>query len=131
MSATDPIADYLLRVRNAISAGHEKVDMPSSSLKVELTRILKDEGYITNYKIQEDSKQNTIRIFLKYIDGDSVITGLKQVSRPGRRIYAPKEKVPKVIGGLGISIVSTSHGVMTGEQSHKMGVGGEVLCEVW
>jgi small subunit ribosomal protein S8 len=131
MSVTDPIADYLNRIRNAISAGHEKVDIPKSRMKEEITKILKDEGFISNYKLQDDSKQGSIRIFLKYSDGTSVITGLKQVSRPGCRIYAVKEDVPKVMGGLGIAIVSTSRGIMTGHDSSKQGVGGEVLCEVW
>jgi small subunit ribosomal protein S8 len=131
MSLSDPVADYLARVRNAISAKHDKVDIPVSRVKVEITRILKEEGFIQNYKIQEDKVQGTIRLFLKYSDGSPVISGLKQVSKPGRRIYAHKDKVPKVVGGLGISIVSTSRGIMTGEQSHRAGVGGEVLCQVW
>ena len=131
MSVGDPISDYLNRIRNAISAGHEKVDIPASRLKLEVTKILKDEGFISNYKIQEDSKQNSIRIFLKYADGSPVITGLKQVSRPGCRVYSVKDKVPKVLGGLGIAIISTSRGIMTGHDSHKQGVGGEVLCEIW
>jgi small subunit ribosomal protein S8 len=131
MSLSDPIADYLARIRNAIAAKHDKVDIPASRLKLEITKILKDEGFIQNFKVQEDNKQGVIRIFLKYTDGTSVITGLKQVSRPGRRIYATKEKIPKVIGGLGISILSTSRGMMTGEQSQKAGAGGEVVCEVW
>src|SRR5919109_713146 len=108
MSVTDPIADYLIRIRNAISAGQEKVDIPKSRVKEEITKILKDEGFIANYKLQEDTKQGSIRIFLKYTNGESVITGLKQVSRPGCRIYAVSEKVPKVMGGLGVAIVSTS-----------------------
>jgi small subunit ribosomal protein S8 len=131
MSLSDPVADYLARVRNAISAKHDKVDIPHSRVKVEITRILKEEGFIQNYKIQEDKVQGTIRVFLKYSDGTPVITGLKQVSKPGRRIYAHKDKVPKVVGGLGISIISTSRGIMTGDQSHRVGVGGEVLCQVW
>jgi small subunit ribosomal protein S8 len=131
MGLTDPIADYLARIRNAIAARHEKVDVPASLVKLEITKILKEEGYLQNYKVQEDNKQNIIRIFLKYADGASVITGLKQVSKPGRRVYSSKDKVPRVIGGLGISIVSTSRGIMTGEASQKAGVGGEVLCEVW
>ena len=131
MSVTDPIADYLIRIRNAISAGHDKVDIPSSRVKVEITKILKDEGFIANYKVQEDAVQGSIRIFLKYAEGESVITGLKQVSRPGCRIYAVSEKVPKVMGGLGVAIVSTSKGIMTGHETHKQGIGGEVLCEIW
>jgi small subunit ribosomal protein S8 len=132
MSVTDPIGDYLARVRNAIAARHEKVDIPASKVKLEITKILKNEGYIQNFKVQDDNKnQGTIRIFLKYAEGQPVISGLKQISRPGRRIYASHQKVPRVIGGLGISIVSTSHGILTGEESRKKGVGGEVLCEVW
>ena len=131
MSVSDPVSDYLSRIRNAISAGHEKVDIPASRLKIELTKILKEEGFIANYKMQEDTRQGFIRIFLKYADGASVITGLKQVSKPGCRIYAVKEKVPKVMGGLGVSIISTSKGIMTGHNSAKQGIGGEVICEVW
>jgi small subunit ribosomal protein S8 len=131
MSLSDPVADFLGRIRNAISAKHEKVDIPASRMKLEITKILKDEGYIQNFKVQEDNKQGVIRIFLKYSDGIPVITGLKQISRPGRRIYTPKQKLPTVIGGLGVAIVSTSKGIMTTEQSLKNGVGGEVLCEVW
>jgi small subunit ribosomal protein S8 len=131
MSLSDPVADYLARIRNAISSKHDKVDIPASRVKVEITRILKEEGFIQNYKIQDDRVQGTIRVFLKYSDGSPVISGLKQVSKPGRRVYAHKDKVPKVVGGLGISIVSTSKGIMTGDQSHKTGVGGEVLCQVW
>lgn len=131
MSVTDPIGDYLTRVRNAITSKHEKVDIPASRLKLEITKILKEEGYVQNFKVQEDSKQGVIRIFLKYVDGAPVITGLKQISKPGCRIYSPKEKVPTVMGGLGVSIVSTSKGLMTGERSHKNGLGGEVLCEIW
>lgn len=131
MSLSDPIADYLARVRNAIAAKHEKVDIPSSRVKLDITKILKEEGFIQNYKFTEDSNQGVIRIFLKYSSGAPVITGIKQISRPGRRIYAKKESIPKVIGGMGISIVSTSRGIMTGDQSMKTGVGGEILCEVW
>lgn len=131
MSVSDPVADYLTRIRNAISAGHESVNIPASRVKLEMTRILKEEGYIQNYKHQEHEKQGVIRILLKYVDGSSVITGLNQVSRPGRRIYCDKEKIPVVIGGLGISIVSTSRGIMTGGDCRKSGVGGEVLCKIW
>ncbi|MGH9857380.1 MAG: 30S ribosomal protein S8 [Acidobacteriota bacterium] len=131
MSVSDPVADYLGRIRNAISAGHEKVDIPASKMKIEMTRILKEEGFISNYKVQDDTRPGTIRIFLKFAEGTSVITGLKQVSRPGCRIYSVKEKVPKVMAGMGIAIVSTSKGIMTGQSSFKQGVGGEVLCEIW
>ena len=131
MSVGDPVSDYLNRIRNAIAAGHEKVDIPASKMKLELTKILKEEGFIANYKVDEDAKRGTIRIFLKFAEGSSVITGLKQVSRPGCRIYSVKDKVPKVMGGLGIAIVSTSKGIMTSSNSIKQGVGGEVLCEIW
>lgn len=131
MSLSDPVADFLGRIRNAISAKHEKVDIPASRMKLEITKILKDEGYIQNFKVQEDNKQGVIRIFLKYSEGVPVITGLKQISKPGRRIYTPKQRLPKVIGGLGVAIISTSRGIMTSEQSLHNGVGGEILCEVW
>lgn len=131
MSVTDPIADYLVRVRNAIAAKHETVEIPASKMKVEITRILKEEGFIQNFKMQEDNKQNTLKIFLKYSEGQPVITGLKQISKPGRRVYSNRDSVPKVIGGLGISIISTSRGIMTGHDSSKTGIGGEVLCEIW
>lgn len=131
MSVSDPVADYLGRIRNAISAGHEKVEIPASKLKIEMTKILKEEGFISNYSVQDDTKPGTIRISLKFAEGAPVITGLKQVSRPGCRIYSVKDKVPKVMGGLGIAIVSTSKGIMTGHNSLKQGIGGEVLCEIW
>lgn len=131
MSVNDPIADYLCRIRNAIGAKHEKVDIPASKMKLEITKILKEEGYIQNFKVQEDNKQGTIRIFLKYADGAPIITGLEQISKPGCRVYATQEDVPSVISGLGVSIVSTSKGIMTSEQSHKLGIGGEVVCKIW
>jgi len=131
MSVTDPIADYLVRLRNAIGAKHETVEIPASKLKVEITKILKEEGFIQNYKIQDDDKQGVLKIYLRYSEGQPVITGLKQISKPGRRVYSNRDSVPKVIGGLGISIISTSRGVMTGQDSTKTGVGGEVLCEIW
>ncbi len=131
MSVTDPIADYLVRVRNAIAAKHETVEIPASKMKLEITKILLEEGFIQNFKVQEDSKQDVLKIFLKYSEGQPVITGLKQISKPGRRVYSTRDTVPKVIGGLGISILSTSRGVMTGHDSTKTGIGGEVLCEIW
>ena len=131
MSVTDPIADYLVRVRNAIAAKHETVEIPASKMKLEITKILLEEGFIQNFKVQEDSKQDVLKIFLKYSEGQPVITGLKQISKPGCRVYSTRDTVPKVIGGLGISILSTSRGVMTGHDSTKTGIGGEVLCEIW
>ena len=129
---TDPIADMLTRIRNGVSARLTKVDIPSSKLKIELARILKEEGYIQNYKDIEDDKHGTLRVFLRRIaDGSEVVQGLKRVSRPGCRIYVPKDKIPKVQGGLGITILSTSRGLMTGRRAVREGLGGEILCNVW
>ncbi|MEO6726545.1 MAG: 30S ribosomal protein S8 [Blastocatellia bacterium] len=130
----DPISDMLTRMRNAISARHTKVDVPASRLKIELARILKEEGYITNYSIKtsEGSHARTLRIFLRYgPKGESVISKLKRISRPSLRVYVPGDEVPKVLGGLGINILTTSRGVMTGKQARKSKIGGEVLCSVY
>ena len=130
----DPISDMLTRMRNAIGARHTKVDVPASRLKIEVARILKEEGYITNYSIKtnEGSQARTLRIFLRYgPKGESVISELKRVSRPSLRVYVPNDEIPKVLGGLGINILSTSQGVMTGKQARKSKVGGEVLCSVY
>jgi len=124
----------LTRMRNAIGARHTKVDVPASRLKIEVARILKEEGYITNYSIKtnEGSQARTLRIFLRYgPKGESVISELKRVSRPSLRVYVPSDEIPKVLGGLGINILSTSQGVMTGRQARKSKVGGEVLCSVY
>ena len=129
---TDPIADMLTRIRNALQSRHAKVDVPKSKLKLEIARILKDEGYIQNYKMVEDNVQGDIRIFLRRTSsGDDVIEGLERVSKPGCRIYCSKDEIPKVRGGLGINILSTSKGVMTGKQAMETGVGGEILCNIW
>ena len=133
---TDPISDMLTRVRNAVTAKHTRVDVPASKLKTEIARILADEGYIHGFKMvdEADAKpgRQVIRIFLKYGPrGENVISGLQRVSRPGRRVYLGREDVPKVMGGLGTSILTTSRGVMTGKDAVKAGVGGEVLCNVW
>lgn len=131
---TDPISDMLTRMRNAIGARHSKVDVPASRLKIEIARILKEEGYITNYSIKtaEGTNIRTLRIFLRYgPKGESVISELKRISRPSLRVYVPSGEVPKVLGGLGISILSTSKGVMTGKQARKTNVGGELLCSVY
>lgn len=131
---TDPISDMLTRMRNAIGARHSKVDVPASRLKIEVARILKEEGYITNYSIKtaEGTNIRTLRIFLRYgPKGESVISELKRISRPSLRVYVPSAEVPKVLGGLGISILSTSKGVMTGKQARKTNVGGELLCSVY
>jgi small subunit ribosomal protein S8 len=129
---TDPIADMLTRIRNALQSRHAKVDVPKSKLKLEIARILKDEGYIQNYKMVEDSIQGDIRIFLRKSGvGEDVIESLERVSKPGCRIYCSKDEIPKVRGGLGINILSTSKGVMTGRRAIETGVGGEILCNIW
>ena len=132
MSMTDPIADMLTRIRNGIQARHDRVELPASKLKVEIARILKSEGFISNYKLVEDKVQSTLRIYLKYSeDGEPVIHGIERISRPGRRVYRNKQEIPRVLGGLGLAIVSTSRGVLAGHDAVKTGVGGEVLCQVW
>ena len=129
---TDPIADYLTRIRNALLAKHASVDIPFSSLKVEVTKILEKEGYIEGYKVVEGTPRGSIKIALRYgMDGDRVINGLTRISRPGRRVYCAKGEIPKVLGGLGIAILSASKGVMSGQEGRRQGIGGEVLCTVW
>ena len=130
---TDPIADMLTRIRNAVHSRHQRVDVPSSGFKVEIAKLLEREGYIQGYKLAEsDDKRPVIRIALKYGPrGENVISGLERVSRPGRRVYFGRDAVPKVMGGLGTSILTTSRGVMTGQDAIKAGVGGEVLCNIW
>ena len=128
MSMTDPIADMLTRIRNGIQARHDRVELPASKLKVEIARILKSEGFISNYKLVEDKVQGVLRIYLKYSeDGEPVIHGIERISRPGRRVYRNKQEIPRVLGGLGLAIVSTSRGVLSGHEAVKTGVGGEVL----
>ena len=132
MNISDPIADMLTRVRNAIAARHSKVDVPASKLKMEIARILKEEGYILNFKLAEEGARKTIKIYLKYTPGnDPVISRMERVSRPGCRVYVGKTDIPRVLGGLGINILTTPKGVMTGSTARKSGVGGEVLCQVW
>ena len=132
MTMTDPIADMLTRIRNANMVKHETVDVPASNMKKELARILLEEGFIRGYDVIEDGKQGIIRIQLKYGQaGEKVITGLKRISKPGMRVYAAKEELPKVLNGLGISIISTSKGLLTDKQARNEGVGGEVICYVW
>ena len=132
MSMTDPIADMLTRIRNGITSRHDRVELPSSKLKVEVAKILKSEGFISNFKVVEEGVQPTLRLYLKYSDdGEPVIHGIERISRPGRRVYRGKEAIPQVLGGLGLAIVSTSKGVLSGHDAVKSGVGGEVLCQVW
>ncbi len=129
---TDPIADMLTRIRNSILIKSEKVDMPASRMKVEIAKILKEEGFIKSYKIIKDKKQGILRLTPKYgPDGKPLISGLKRVSTPGRRVYSGKEKMPKVMGGVGIAIITTSKGILTDKECRREGVGGEVLCYIW
>lgn len=129
---SDPIADMLTRIRNALKARFPKVDVPASKLKTEIARILKDEGYILNYKIVDEGSHKAIRVYLKYTAANApVISNLERVSRPGCRVYVGSSDIPKVLGGLGVNILTTPKGVMTGKSARKEGVGGEVLCQVW
>ena len=132
MTTTDPIADMLTRIRNGLSARHPKVDVPASRLKTDIAKILKDEGYIANFKLTEEGTHKSIRIYLKYTPGNvPVISRIERVSRPGCRVYVGSQEVPKVLGGLGINILTTARGVMTGSSARKERVGGEVLCQLW
>ncbi len=131
MNVTDPIADYLTRLRNAISAHRKRVDIPSSSIKREITKILKEKKYINDYSEIADNKQGIIRIQLKYSGGVNVIRGLKRISKPGLRVYADAENIPRVLGGLGIAIISTSNGLKTDKEAKQQHIGGEILCHLW
>jgi len=132
MSMTDPIADMLTRIRNALIARHERVDIPSSKVKVSIARILKEEGFIKNYKVLKDNKQGRLRIFLKYNeDSKPVIAGLKRISRPSRRVYMGKDDIPPVLSGLGIGIISTSRGIVSDREARRLQIGGEMMCSVW
>jgi small subunit ribosomal protein S8 len=132
MSMTDNIGDMLTRIRNGGKARFDKVDIPASRMKISLARIFKDEGFIKNYKVIKDNKQGILRVYLKYDDHNlPLIQRIQRVSKPSRRVYAGVEELPKVQGGLGLAVVSTSKGVMTDRQARKLGVGGEVLCQVW
>ena len=132
MSLTDPIADMLTRIRNAILVNRKEVIIPSSRLKVEIAKILKEEGYINNFKVVDDNKQGNLTVTLKYSDENkSAISGLKRVSKPGCRIYCGKDSIPKVLDGLGIAVVSTSKGIVSGRKCKELGIGGEVLCYIW
>ena len=132
MSMTDTVADMLTRIRNANMVRHERVEIPASKLKAEVARILHEEGYIQSYRLIEDRKQGILRIYLKYDDNrKQVISGIRRISKPGRRVYVGVSKIPRVYGNLGVSVLSTSHGVKTGNQCRREGIGGEVLCYVW
>lgn len=132
MTMVDPIADMLTRIRNAIMASYDKVEVPCSKIKIDIVRILKGEGYIRNYKVLEDNKKARIVIYLKYNDDKSpVIKGLERISTPSCRVYSRCKKIPKALNGFGINIVSTSKGVVTDREARRMGVGGEIICSVW
>jgi len=132
MSQTDPIADMLTRIRNSARIKKKEVLIPSSKLKVEIAKILKEEGYIRNFKVVDDNKQGFLNIALKYTDdSQSVISGLRRVSRPGCRLFCTRESIPQVLDGLGIAVISTSKGIMTGSRCEEIGLGGEILCFVW
>lgn len=131
MAFTDPIADMLTRIRNANEAKHATVDIPASKFKVKLAEILLEEGYIKNFELIEDGVQGAIRVTLKYKDGARVLSGIRRISKPGLRVYAGKTEIPKVLGGLGTAVISTSTGLITDKKARKLGVGGEVVCYVW
>jgi small subunit ribosomal protein S8 len=128
---TDPVADMLTRIRNATRIKAEKVDIPISKMKLEIAKILKEEGFIRAYKILKDKRQGILRVIPKYVDNESVISGLKRVSKPGRRVYVGSREIPRVIGGLGVAILTTSKGILSDKICRREGVGGEVVCYVW
>jgi len=129
---SDPIADMLTRIRNGMTARHHKVEIPGSKVKIELARMLKEEGYVANYRVATDNNEKTLKVYLKYRpDNRPVITRLTRVSKPGRRVYVDAQRIPRVIGGMGVSVLTTSKGVMTGRQAKGLGIGGEVLCTVY
>ena len=132
MNVTDPIADMLTRIRNASAARHKELTLPSSRVKREIARILADEGFIESYDLATEGIQEMLSLRLKYVEGRTpVVSGLKRISKPGLRVYARKTEIPRVLGGLGLAILSTSHGIMTGSEARKQNLGGEVLCYVW
>jgi small subunit ribosomal protein S8 len=132
MVMTDPVADFLTRVRNANSVNHEKVEIPASKVKKTMAGILKEEGFIKDFEFVEDDKQGVLRLYLKYgPNKQKVITGIKRISKPGLRVYVKKDEVPRVLGGLGIAVISTSYGIMTDKEARKRQLGGEVICYVW
>ncbi len=131
MSMTDPIADFLTQIRNAVNARKKYVDIPSSNTKVRIAELLKDSNYIKDYNVEEDDKQNVLRIHLKYINGVPSITGLQKVSKPGLRRYCGKDDIPRVLNGLGIAVISTSKGIISDKQARRESIGGEVLAHIW
>jgi len=131
-ASTDPIADMLTSVRNALRARHPKVDIPASRVKGEIARVLKEEGFLAAFKVMEENKRKVLRLYLKYgPNKQSVISGLRRISKPGRRVYRGRTEIKPVVGGLGVNIITTPRGIMSGRQARRQGVGGEILCEVW
>jgi small subunit ribosomal protein S8 len=131
MAVTDPVADFLTRIRNATKAKHKKVDIPASKLKIELSRIMLENDFIQHYTILEEDSKKTIRVYLKYFDGENILKGLRRISKPGIRTYTKSTELPRVLNGLGIAVISTSKGIMTEKQARQLKVGGEVLCYIW
>ena len=132
MAMTDPISDYLTRLRNAARANHKYVDIPASRVKAEISKILLEAGFLRAVKYIEDNKQGILRLYVRYTnDNDSVISGLKRVSKPSRRVYTPRKKLPRVLGGYGMAIISTSQGILPDIECRKRGIGGEIICEIW
>lgn len=132
MTMTDPIADYLTRVRNSLAAGKDRCDVPASRIKLELSKILQEEGFIRSFKVVDEGPQRTLRVYLRYSpEGEPAIHGLERVSRPGRRVYRTVDELPKVRGGIGVAVVSTSRGLMTDAKAREMRLGGEVMCRIW
>ena len=131
MNMTDPIADMLTRIRNAVMARHTRVLVPASNMKIAIAQILKEEGYVRDFDVVQDNPQGTIRISLRYVERRPVLTQLKRVSKPGLRVYTRRDAIPRVRGGLGMAIISTPQGVMTGRKAYQLGLGGEVVCYVW
>jgi small subunit ribosomal protein S8 len=131
MAVTDPVADFLTRIRNATKAKHKKVDIPASKLKIELSRIMLENDFIQHYTILEEGSKKIIRVYLKYFDGENILKGLRRISKPGIRTYTKSTELPRVLNGLGIAVISTSKGIMTEKQARHLKVGGEVLCYIW
>jgi len=131
MTTSDPIADMLTRIRNAQMAHHESLELPASRIKLDILRILKEEGYIKDFRVRREGARRIVKVWLKYVDRKPMLSGLQRVSKPGRRVYVGKDEIPKVLNGMGVAVLSTSHGVLPDRQARRLGVGGEVLCFVW
>ena len=131
MPVTDPISDFLTRIRNAVKANKKFVEMPSNNMKVKMAEILKNNNFVRDFNVVEDNKQNILRVYLSYVNSESSISDLQRISKPGLRVYAKKDEIPRVLNGLGLAIISTSQGLLTDKQARNLGVGGEVICHIW